>query len=166
MVSADLPHPDLRPYFLTRAESGLTNVLSGEIGAIDALTRAGDELYLLDVGSAWPIGTELLGSPTMSKAIADLESFADVVLIDASSVLESADALAIAPIADATLIVVDAERVTLADITQARYQLEHVGANVIGALLNNVDRSRFRPHAIGHSAGDGPALPPAANWSA
>ncbi|MGZ5971709.1 MAG: hypothetical protein ACXWP4_28760 [Polyangiales bacterium] len=99
----------------------------------------------------------------MAKLLVELEAFAEIVLLDAPGVLESADALALAPLADATLLDVDAEGVTLSDISGARYLLEQVGAHVIGAVLNNVDRARFRPnHAVQRSD----ELPPTANWSA
>jgi capsular exopolysaccharide synthesis family protein len=163
MVSADLQRQDLRAHFDVAPGLGLTTALAGEQEPTSLLTRVADNLYLLDVGPTWEVASELLGSPRMAKLIADLETFGDVVLIDAPSVLASADAVTVAPLADATLLVVDADRVTMSDLSAARYRLEQVGVTVIGAVLNNVDRSRFRPNSILQPSG---ALPATANWSA
>ena len=58
--------------------------------------------------------------------------------------LTAADTLAITPLVDAVLLVAAAERTTCAAFSEARLRLEQVGAHVIGAVLNNVDRARVR----------------------
>jgi capsular exopolysaccharide synthesis family protein len=163
MVSADLQRQDLREHFDLEPGLGLTTALAGEEDVTSLLARAGDNLYLLDVGPDWEVASELLGSPRMAKLLVELETFGDIVLIDSPSVLSSADAVTLAPLADATLLVVDADSVTMSDLSAARYRLEQVGVNVIGAVLNNVDRSRFRPNSIAQPATE---LPATANWSA
>jgi capsular exopolysaccharide synthesis family protein len=151
MVASDLRHQDLRSHFVVRSDYGLTTALVGDRAARNVLVAVSDGLYLLDSGPDTAGAAELLGSPAMASVIADLEQFADVVLLDAPAVLNSADALALAPIADATLVVVDAERASVADISETRALLEQVGANVIGAVLNNVYAARFRPSQFGRS---------------
>jgi capsular exopolysaccharide synthesis family protein len=162
MVAADLQRQNLREHFGIEPEPGLTTALSEECEVTTLLVRAAENLYLLDVGPDWPSASELLGSPRMAKLLLDLETFADVVLIDVPGVLNSADALAVAPLADATMLVVDADKATMSDISSARYLLEQVGAHVIGAVLNNVDGARFRPNYAARAPGE---LPPTANWS-
>jgi succinoglycan biosynthesis transport protein ExoP len=163
MVSADLQRQDLRAHFDLEPGLGLTTALAGEEDVTSLLMRAGDNLYLLDVGPDWELASEVLGSARMAKVLIELETFADIVLIDSPSVLSSADAITLAPLADATLLVVDADSVTMSDLSAARYRLEHVGVNVIGAVLNNVDRSRFSPNSLAQPAAE---LPETANWSA
>ncbi len=163
MVAADLQHRDLPSHFKVAPGLGLTTVLAGEREVSSVLTPVADNLDLLDVGPDWPSAAELLGSPRMAKLLVELETLAEIVLIDAAGVLNSADALVLAPITDATLLVVDADRVTVSDISDARSMLEQVGADVIGAVLNNVDRTRFRPNHVMQQAGESQ---PTANWSA
>lgn len=162
MVGADLSNPDLPSYFGERPDAGLTTVLARDADAVSLLVPVGQNLLMLAAGYE-PIPAELLGSQRMAKVLLDLESIADVVLVDAPGVLNSADAVAMTTIADATLLVVDADRVTVSDLSAARYMLEQVGANVIGAVLNKVDRARFRPSRSSRATLE---LPAAANWSA
>jgi capsular exopolysaccharide synthesis family protein len=163
MVSADLQRQDLRAHFDLEPGLGLTTALAGEEDVTSLLMQAGDNLYLLDVGPDWEVASEVLGSARMAKVLLELETFGDIVLIDSPSVLSSADAVTLAPLADATLLVVDADSVTMSDLSAARYRLEQVGVNVIGAVLNNVDRSRFSPNSLAQPAAE---LPATANWSA
>jgi Mrp family chromosome partitioning ATPase len=163
MVSADLERPDLRAYFMTHPAKGLTNALLRERNAVDSLEHVAEGLYLLDVGPDAAIASELLGSPVMGEVLEELEAECDMVLIDSAALLESADALSLAPLADATVLVVDAARVAVSDISQSRTMLERVGVHPVGAVLNNASRSQHRTAA---TRPEPPQLPAGASWSA
>ena len=96
------------------------------------------------------------------KLLLELQEQADIVLIDGPDVLNSGDALTIAPIADATILVVDPERVSPSDLSAARSLLEQVGARLIGAVVNNADPEQFRPPTSSPAR----EMPATANWSA
>ena len=162
MISADLESPDLRMHFEVAPALGLTSVLSGRREVSAALTHLAENLQLLDVGPPWDNAAEVLGSPRMAKLLLELQEQADIVLIDGPDVLNSGDALTIAPIADATILVVDPERVSPSDLSAARSLLEQVGARLIGAVVNNADPEQFRPPTSSPAR----EMPATANWSA
>jgi Mrp family chromosome partitioning ATPase len=56
----------------------------------------------------------------------------------------------LAPLVDAVLLVVDGSKTTRGDITDARQQLDRVGARVIGVVVNKFNSSRWgRYHYYG-----------------
>ncbi|MBA2313599.1 MAG: polysaccharide biosynthesis tyrosine autokinase [Actinobacteria bacterium] len=145
LVSADLRKPRLNNFFGLRSRKGLTNVLAGEAKAIEALVPVGvaaSNLRLLPSGPIPGNPAELLGSDAMGRLMADLRAAADFVLIDVAPVLAVADAMTLAPMADATLFIADASQATGTAIEQARQQLDQVNARLIGAVLNNYDASK------------------------
>jgi capsular exopolysaccharide synthesis family protein len=145
LVSADLHRPKLQLYFRETNEVGLTTVLAGTHRVLDAVNSTSvPGLRVLHTGPVGNVTPEVLGSGAMRLVLDELELDADFVLIDTPPVLTAADTLAIAPLADAVLLVAAAERTSSVALAEARLQLEQIGAFVIGAVLNNVDRSRAR----------------------
>lgn len=145
LVSVDLQRPGLQSYFTGAGDFGLTSVLTGEghgFGAVTGTFVKG--LRILHSGPANDASSELLASDDMRRVLDELERDADLVLIDAPPVLTAADTLAVAPLADAVLVVASADRTTCAALHEARIRLEQVGAHVIGAVLDGVDGARAR----------------------
>jgi non-specific protein-tyrosine kinase len=143
-ISADLRKPRLHRFLRAGSNGkGLTNVLAGEVGGLEALAHPGvQSLRLLHSGPVPGNPSELLGSERMGELLDEFRQISDFVLIDTAPVLAVADALALAPFADAVILVADAETTTRGAISHARYQLDQVNANVVGAVLNNFDPSK------------------------
>lgn len=147
LVSADLRKPRLHRFFGLPNDVGLTNVLIGDMEARSVVMDAAVEnLKVVPSGPVPGNPAELLGSEAMGRFIGQLRDVSDFVILDSAPVLAVSDALAVAPFADATLFLADAEVTTRGAVAQARTQLEQVNTVVIGALLNNFDPSRARPY--------------------
>ena len=58
------------------------------------------------------------------------------VLFDCPDLQSSADTLGIAPLIDGLLLVVEANRTTMAEINQAEIQIESSGGKLLGSILN------------------------------
>lgn len=145
IVSADLRKPRLHRFFGAANNRGLSNVLSDETHLMDTMVRAGvKNLRLIPSGPIPSAPADLLGSEVMASVLSNLREMADIVLIDSPPVLVVADATTLARHADAVLIVADAETTTRGSVTDARQQLEHVDAFVIGSVLNNFDPATAR----------------------
>src|SRR5205085_8141768 len=82
---------------------------------------------------------EMLQSEQMGELLESLRKECDFLLIDSAPVLAVADALALAPFVDGVLLVADAQRTHQSSVSAARNQLEQVGAQVFGAVLNDFD---------------------------
>jgi capsular exopolysaccharide synthesis family protein len=145
LVSADLRKPSVHRFFRMYNTVGLVDVLAGEASLRQVMKEvAGVQLLLSGAIPSNP--AEILQSEAMGEILDELKSNADFVIIDSPPALVVADALALAPRVDGVLLVADAEATTRGAVMSARSQLEQVGANLIGAVLNNFDPSRAKTH--------------------
>jgi Mrp family chromosome partitioning ATPase len=62
-----------------------------------------------------------------------------IVVLDSPPILAAKDALLLAGIVDAVLLVIAAGGADRDEVRRAKDQLEHTGAKVIGAVLNKFD---------------------------
>jgi len=149
LVSADLRRPRLHEFFKREGQPGLIEVLAGRATLADTLqtvtlpTRGFDmdsaSLRLLPSGQVPEDPTELITSDRMTRVIRDLEDVSDIVLIDLPPVLPITDALVVAAVTKHVLLVIGPKADTRPAITSARQQLDRVGAQIIGGILNGPD---------------------------
>lgn len=149
VVDADFQHPQLRDLFGLGRGGGI----------VDALASGCVERYLQDAGAA---GVKVLAgagpaerSPclanpaNLSGLLTELAAGADLVLIDSSPVLGSADAVLMASLADAALMVVRADRTVDADAQEAMKALRRAKIGVLGVVFNAANlrrKGRSRPY--------------------
>ena len=147
VVSADLRKPRLHRFFGLKNDVGLSQLLTGEIGMREAILEVGlSKLRVVPSGPVPKNPAELLGSLAMDRALGRLRGLADVVIIDSPPVLDVADTITMAPFADAVVMVADAEQTSRGALSHARKQLDQVRAEVIGAVLNNLDPTKARAY--------------------
>ena len=141
LISADLRRPRLNDFFgLPSNDRGLSEVLEGDRKAWEAL-RSGkvDNLWVMSSGKVSDQPTELLQSETMRELLANQREVVDFIIVDCPPVLAVADALVVAPMADAILYVANEQSTPRGAVIAARAQLDQVGANLLGSVLNNVE---------------------------
>ena len=147
LVSADLRKPLINQFFGLTNEVGVTSVLAGEVKPWDALQSPEVEnLRVLEAGPVPNMPAELLASEAMGELVADLREVADFLILDTAPILLVADALALCPLVDGVLMVADAESTSRSAVTNAREQLDQVGAPLFGAVLNDFDPSKARAY--------------------
>ncbi len=147
LLSADLRRPRAHRFFQLESKRGLSSVLAGEAKPWEVLLDPGVENLRIFPSGPVPTGpAELLQSDEMSELMAQLEERADFVIVDTAPLLLVSDALALAPLIDATLLVADAENTSRWAVRQAREQLDEVDAPVIGAVLNKFDPAKARTY--------------------
>ena len=95
-------------------------------------------LGVLPLGNKLDNITELLEDSKMLETLKTLERLYDVVIIDSANVLDSANTLAVAKLAKFTLLVVAERNSKLENIVKAKNNIEDVGGNVLGTVLNQV----------------------------
>jgi capsular exopolysaccharide synthesis family protein len=145
-ASCDLRRPRLHTFFNLSNQLGMTSVLAGNVSLAEAAQRVEglDKLRILASGPVPLNPSELLTSEAMEGLLADFRQFADIVVIDTPPILAVSDALVLAPRCDGVLIVADGQSTRRAAVAHAREQLEQVGANIIGSVLNDFDPSQAR----------------------
>ncbi len=150
LVDADLRRSRQHRLFGLHPREGLVGALLA--GSTDGRLQptAVEGLSLLPAGEKPPNPVELLGSQRMRELREELGGAFDAVVVDSPPVLIGADAAVLAQMADGVLLVVDAG-VTRRDMArQAVESLQHVGARLIGVVLNRVPIRRggyyYYPH--------------------
>jgi len=150
VVSGDLRRPVLSSIFgVDETVSGLTSVLVGEATVTDCLVpitlESGHKLYVLPSGPLPPNPAELLGSRAMGDLLSGLSrADVDFVLIDCPPVLPVSDPLAIAQFADGVILLSVMGQTRAHHLREAVTRLDHVGADVIGVILNGVPTASGR----------------------
>ncbi len=147
LVEADLRRPQVASRLgLDPAEDGLGSILAGEHTAADVLVDhqlggeaeqsalAGGCLLVLPAGPPPPNPSELLGSHAMREVLQDLESQADVVIIDTPALLAVSDALPLFPAASGVVMVARLDRTTRAAVRRLQQTVATTGASVLGVV--------------------------------
>jgi non-specific protein-tyrosine kinase len=91
----------------------------------------------MPAGRPLPNSAELLGSPRMVNLVNDITNrYANdrIVIFDCASLLSCADPLILSRYVDSILLIVEEERTTSEDITQAMELLKN--KRIIGTVLN------------------------------
>jgi capsular exopolysaccharide synthesis family protein len=141
VVGADLRRPRLHEFFGVANDVGLTSVLRDNMRLNDAVQWAMDESHIavLAAGPQAPNPAELLSTPWMHGVIASLRQAADFVIVDTPPVLSVSDALVVAGLVDATILVASAQVSSRRTIQQAWHALDQVEVQLTGTVLNGAD---------------------------
>ena len=137
MIDGDLRKPSIHRSFQISNRVGLTNLLIRQAQLDYVIQKMpGIELYLLTSGPVPPNPAELLGSQRMKELLEELKAQYDMVLIDTPPLLAVTDAQLLASYVDGVLLVLGSGKVLRDHEKKAKALLDHVGANVVGAVLN------------------------------
>jgi succinoglycan biosynthesis transport protein ExoP len=155
LVSADLRRPCLQMAFGTEPNATLFDVLMRSVDLHDAVhgtpvaglafvegrSKSSHSLS----SSELAVAADLADTATARRLVRELASdTADIVLVCAPPLMARADTIAWAPACDGVLLVSDVRTTTRADSAKAREQLERAQATVIGAVLLERGRRRWR----------------------
>lgn len=136
MVDCDLRNPTLHKELNLANDVGLTNYLAAGFKPSDVVQKATiSNLWVLPTGPIPPNPAELLSSGKMLDFVTTAAGRFDMVIIDSPPVLGLADALVIASMAEATMLVVDAGVTRTGSIEGSLKRLRRTRANVIGTVL-------------------------------
>jgi capsular exopolysaccharide synthesis family protein len=143
IIDADLRRPILHRLFGLPNNQGLTHTLSDTVDfeQVFSPTRV-PNLWIVTCGIIPPNPSELLGSQKMKVFLERAKQRFDMVLLDSPPISSLADASVLGAIVDGVLFIVKVNMANRDLIEKAKAQLETVGANIIGVVLNDVDVKR------------------------
>jgi capsular exopolysaccharide synthesis family protein len=143
-VSADLRRPRLHEFFGLDNTVGLTSILLAQVPRREATVKIADveNLQVICSGPITSTPTELLSSEAFAGFLDQVRAACDLVVIDGAPTLPVSDSLIVAPLADGVILVADADATNGNAAAHAVEQLRHVGANLVGSVLNNFDPSK------------------------
>jgi capsular exopolysaccharide synthesis family protein len=146
VLSADIRKPRIHEFFYAANERGLSEVLEGECSFDEAVERTEvDNVWVLAGGRFPAHPAELLQSPAMADLLAAARKQFDFVIVDCPPVLGLADCLAVLPLVDAVLLVVQADKTRGGAILEMGDRLERVGVSVDAVIMNDLRVARGRP---------------------
>lgn len=148
LVETDLRRPQVHKRLGLSNRDGISGMfVQSKIVLNGALRETSiDNLFALTSGALPPNPSELLGSEKMYEILNLVGERADIMLLDSPPVMAVTDAAVLAPRVDGVLLVVKPGSTKLAACRQAIDQLQRVGANILGVVLNDVEMNRSRYH--------------------
>jgi len=140
VVDADLRRPSQHRFFDVDNSVGLVDYLHGR-KTLDEIThpsRLGN-LAIIPSGSLAMEDVGILNGPRMTELILQLKKRYDVVFFDSPPILGVSDASILVSEVDNTIMVVQYRRFPRNMLQRVKQTVAHVGGNLIGVVLNNVD---------------------------
>jgi protein-tyrosine kinase len=147
LIDGDLRRGVVHTAFNTPKDPGLTDVLRGaiELSAGIRQVEVGDHgavLHYLAAGTTPPNPSGVVESTPMRLLLEQLAVQYDRIIIDSPPVNIVTDAALLGASADGVLLVARAGVTESAALAYAMEQLRHVGAPVLGVVLNDIDFRR------------------------
>lgn len=140
LVDADLRRPTVAKVLGLENWKGLTSALLTQDEPEEFLAQTQiNGLSVLTSGPLPPNPAELVGSGRMERLLQHLAEQFDVVIVDTPPVLAVTDACVLAPKVDGVLMVVRSGKVEREKAVRAKEALTAVKANLLGAVLGDVD---------------------------
>ena len=122
--------------------NGLSHYLAGreDINNIICQTNI-KNLYMIFAGMGVPNPSELLGNKRFEAMIASLKKLFDYIIIDCPPLGAVIDAAVIAQKADASIMVIESNKISYKMEQRVKEQLEKSGSKILGVVMNKVDTS-------------------------
>ena len=141
IIDANFQSPSLHKMFnVSPGAYSFMDVFSNKIGVRNALTPIGPNIFLLTSGKASSQKFGNLEPDNFVNLLSDCREIVDYVLIDCPPVLSSSDALAVAPAADVSFLVIQAVKVQRAVAQKAIALLQDNECQIGGVILNYVQQ--------------------------
>ena len=147
LLDGDLRRPKIHKFLNVSNRQGVSDLFMMPKVILDGSLHltAQECLYALPSGPLPPNPSELLGSEKMAEILRQVQEKAEIILIDTPPLLAVTDAAVLARRVDGVLLVIKPGVTKMAACRQAVDQLRRAGANLLGAVLNDVvvDNSRY-----------------------
>lgn len=138
LIDADMRNPTIHRMFSIPVKNGLSEILAGLTDNITVSKTDIENLSLLTAGKIPPNPAELLSSARMDKLLQFVKEHYDCVFIDTPPVNLVTDATSFVSKATGYIIIVKSGNTDIQEVKAAVSSLEHINANIVGFLLNNV----------------------------
>lgn len=147
LVDADMRKISSKNHHKAEPEPGLFEYLNGkcELESIICSTNV-DNLSYIPAGAVSYNPMGVLCSDKLSRFIAEAGDCFDYIIFDTPSLGSVSDAAIIASKVDATLLVAKMGKTKFEDIQHAKSQLEKNNSNLLGVILNKVNKRRYRSY--------------------
>lgn len=141
LIDCDMRRPSLAAKLPIKKLPGLSNYLTRQVGMDEVIQQYGDEnegsaFNVIAAGRNPPNPIELLNSGRMRKALDQLRSKYDYIILDLPPVGEVSDALAVSNLVDGILLVVRQNYCNRNVLSAAVNQFRFVETRILGVVMN------------------------------
>ncbi|MBN1327731.1 MAG: polysaccharide biosynthesis tyrosine autokinase [Candidatus Cloacimonetes bacterium] len=145
LVDLDLRRPMVHNLFSFKKENGISDYLTDPQAKLDTFVKSTDipNLKIITSGYIPPNPSELLGSPRMDEALAELKSKYDYILLDSPPVIAVTDTMVLARKTDMLTLVVRIRRADKMVIKRAKELLENIDITISGAIINGIYPQKY-----------------------
>ena len=140
VVDADLRRPTQHKFFDVDNSVGLVDYLHGRV-TLDEIIKTSrlDNLSIVPSGLLSQEDVGILNGPRMAELIHQLKRQYDIVFFDSPPILGVSDASVLVSEVDHSIMVVQHRRFPRNMLNRVKTTVIHVGGQLIGVVLNNVD---------------------------
>jgi polysaccharide biosynthesis transport protein len=148
IIDGDMRKPSIHKKFSIDNNRGLSDVLKNHIPSLkEVASNVREGLDIVTAGGYIHNPSELISLRDFSKVLAEVEDDYDFILVDSPPLLYVPDAQIYATAVEGVLLVVRAGKVLPNQVTKTKSLLERVGANVVGAVLNDKHRKDLEDYS-------------------
>ena len=141
VIDTDLRRPRVHRAFGLRSDVGVTSVIAGQLPFGEAVQQSGvPGVDVMPSGPIPPNPAELLHRDSFKELIAEARRRYDVVIFDSPPLGAVIDAAVLAPQVDGVIVVARPGETRRPAMRAMLRQLGDVGASLLGAIVNGVDR--------------------------
>ena len=122
--------------------AGFSDLIDG--ASLDGIAVDSEAHSLAVISAGRATSADTLSADGVDDALSKLLERFEHVILTCAPMPQFADALALAPLVDAVILVVSSGKTRRQKAIDARDALRRVGANILGAVLSEEKRGRFR----------------------
>lgn len=142
LIEADFRRPRLAELFCLAEHHGVSSVITGDVESSEAIKpTVVENLFLMPCGPRPNNPSELLTSGRFQEVLDAVRHRFDLILVDTPPLLVVTDPAVVASRVDTVLLVVSLDRHVRHLALRASEVLDSIGANVLGVVVNRIDRS-------------------------
>ncbi len=144
LILADLRHPVVHQRFKVDNSRGLAEVINGKASLSDVSQEVPElmTMFIVPPGSDIAAPTRLLQSSNMGRLLDKARSGYDLIVVQAPTLTDYADAVVLGPLCDTAVLVVEPHQSRRADVESSLRQLRAVGLDVSGSIVADTVESR------------------------
>ena len=148
LLDTDLRRPRVHHQLKISNRWGLTSLFMNEDIHLESVLRKNTStgLTVITSGVLPPNPAELLDSDKMFQIISNIKMESDVVIFDSPPLTAVTDAAVLSKHVDGVILVISLGKTRLAAARQAVQQLQQVGANILGVVVNRINSSKSPYH--------------------
>jgi capsular exopolysaccharide synthesis family protein len=144
LVDGDMRNPSCHRMFEVELESGLSELLRGEIEVTEAIhTTPAPTLSVLPAGQCDAVALQSMAQGNLKPIFAQLREQFDFIIVDSCPVLPVADSLLLGQQADAVLLSLLRDVSRMPKVYAAYQRLAMLGIRMLGAVVSGTQEAAY-----------------------